>query len=226
VSLTATITIINATTVVNDFSLVNVATGAVLTTRGDTIRVSSANPDFNNLNIRANTTPATVGSVKFKINGSQRNIDNTNPYLLLGSALRNLAAGTYTLLGEPYSETFGHGTKGQGKTIILVVEGPGATSARQATQDESQTSKTIVSVYPVPVKDVLTIDLKGRRVEGDVEVAIVNTLGQVIHRTRVSAEAIQGYQINTTALGMRSGVYYLKLQSTKNLRESARFIRE
>ncbi len=205
----------------------NVATGAVLTTTGDTIRVSSANPAFLNLNIRANTTPATVGSVKFKINGSQRNIDNTNPYLLQGSALKKLAAGTYTLLGEPYSETFGHGTKGQGKTIILVVERPGARPMHvRQQQRESETSRTIVSVFPVPVKDVLTIDLKGRKVEGTVEIAIVNTLGQVIHRARVSAEVANGYQISTTALGMRSGVYYLKLQSTNNLRESARFIRE
>lgn len=222
---TATITIVNASTVVNDFSLVNTVTGTVLETTGDSIVVSRSHPDFLSLNIRANTTPAVVGSVKFKINGSQRNIDNTNPYLLQGSALRNLVPGTYTLLGEPYSETFGHGTKGLGKTIVLVVTDGTSASARAATPDESQNSGETLSIFPVPVKDLLTIDLKGKKVEGQVELVIINPLGQVIHRTGVAPENIQGYQVSTQALGMRNGVYYLKLQST-NLRETKKFTKE
>jgi len=226
ISKTATITIINATTVVTDFSLVNTVTGVVIENFDDTVYVSSTDPNFMNLNIRANTAPAVVGSVKFKINGSQRNIDNTNPYLLLTRAIQQLPSGTYTVLAEPFTETFGHGTRGQGKTVTLVLYNPAVdTGARQATEESTQQS-TVVSIYPVPVTDVLTVDLKGRQVEGEVEVVILNPLGQIIHRTRIPAEKLQGYQISTQALGMRSGVYYLKLQSTKNLRESKTFTKQ
>jgi subtilisin family serine protease len=225
VSKTATITIINATTVVSSFTLVNTVNGDAFPIVGDTLRLASAHPDFVNFNIRANTTPAVVGSVKFKINGSQRNIDNTNPYLLLSRALQGLAPGTYTIFAEPFTETFGHGTRGQSKTLTLILDAPAA-GARKNVTDEAQGSSTIVSVFPIPVKDLLTIDLKGRKVEGDVEIVIINPLGQVLHRTLVASEKLQGYQISTQSLGMRNGVYYLKLQSPRNLRETAKFIKE
>ncbi|HYG20599.1 MAG TPA: S8 family serine peptidase [Ohtaekwangia sp.] len=227
-SLQAVVTIINATTFVTDFSLVNTSTGEVVLNFDDSVTVDANHPDFANLNIRANTSPATVGSVKFKVNGSQRNIDNTNPYLLKSQALQLLAPGTHTLLAEPFSEASGHGVRGQGNTATVTIFNGAATAARMRTPGEAAGAEGIgsgITLYPVPVIDNLNFDVT-RKIEGDVELMIINAQGQLVHRVRVSAEALKGYQINTIDLGLNSGIYYLKVQGTSGIRDTQKFMKK
>ncbi|RAW00315.1 S8 family serine peptidase [Pseudochryseolinea flava] len=216
---TAIVKIINASTVVTHFSLVNTSTGVVVQDFSDSITIDASRSDFAQLNIRAHTAPNVVGSVKFKIDGTQRNIDNTLTYDLKSQALQTLATGTHTLLGEPWTQNFGQGQRGLGKTATVSIVNGGA-GARVAQGFNAETTE--LSIFPVPVTDQLTIDVAGKKIEGDVELVLVNTLGQLIHRVKVSADQIQGYQINTNTLGMVSGVYYLKLQSV-NYRQTKRF---
>ena len=81
-----------------------------------------------NLNVRANTSPATVGSVVFVLSGTQsRNqTETTPPYALFGDTGGNYdpwtpALGGYTLKGTPFSGSGGSGTAGTSLTITFSV---------------------------------------------------------------------------------------------------------
>jgi hypothetical protein len=69
------------------------------------------------LSIRANTNPATVGSVKFTLNGVQQ-IDNTAPYEFTNW---RPTVGSYILTATPYSGTGGTGTAGTPLTRTFTV---------------------------------------------------------------------------------------------------------
>jgi hypothetical protein len=227
----AILTIINATTEVTSFSLVNTSTGQVLQNFNDSITIDAARPDFANLNIRANTLPATVGSVKFKINGTQRNIDNTNPYLLKSQLLQQLGTGSFVLFGEPFDQANGHGQRGQNKTATLNIVNSAdttATAARQGTPSSSMEEEgaALLTIYPVPVVDPLNFSVTGKKFEGEVELTIINVQGQLLHKVRVNAEALQGYKISTAELGLSSGIYYLKVQSTNGVRDTKKFTKK
>jgi subtilisin family serine protease len=224
--------IIYATTEVTNFSLVNTSTGQVLQNFNDSITIDAARPDFANLNIRANTLPATVGSVKFKINGTQRNIDNTNPYLLKSQLLQQLGTGSFVLFGEPFDQPNGHGQRGQNKTATLSIVNSAATTATAARQGnpsspvEELGTAASLTIYPVPVADALNFSVTGKKFEGEVELTIINVQGQLLHKVRVHADALHGYQISTAELGLSSGIYYLKVQSTNGLRDTKKFTKK
>jgi hypothetical protein len=76
------------------------------------------------LNIRANTSPATVGSMVFTLSGQQTHTrtENTAPYALFANKGSDYlawtpAAGEYTLTATPYEEPRGGGSRGTAKTI-------------------------------------------------------------------------------------------------------------
>jgi len=81
-----------------------------------------------NLNVRANTSPATVGSVVFVLTGAQsHNQTETNaPYSLFGDVSGNYnpwtpPLGGYTLKATPFSASGGSGTAGTSLTISFTV---------------------------------------------------------------------------------------------------------
>ncbi len=82
-----------------------------------------------NLNIRANTNPATVGSVKFVLDGATYQIENSAPYALAGNNGNDYnpwtpSVGSHTLQAIPYSASGATGTQGAGITISFsVVDG-------------------------------------------------------------------------------------------------------
>ena len=87
-----------------------------------------------NLNIRATTAPATVGSVAFSLSGPQTKTvtDNGAPYSLFGDSNGQFtpwvpAAGTYTLRGTPFSDANGGGTAGSSLTTTFTVTDPAVT---------------------------------------------------------------------------------------------------
>ncbi|RYU73852.1 InlB B-repeat-containing protein, partial [Hymenobacter persicinus] len=81
-----------------------------------------------NLNIRANTNPAIVGSVEFTLRGaqSQNQMESVAPYALFSDAQGNYfdwppAVGTYTLTATAYSGGGGGGTPGASTSITFTV---------------------------------------------------------------------------------------------------------
>jgi hypothetical protein len=82
-----------------------------------------------NLNIRANTNPSVVGSVRFSLDGNSNAQTETNaPYALFGDNGRgNYNAGTFangqhTVSAVPYTGSSGQGTAGTALTISFTIQ--------------------------------------------------------------------------------------------------------
>src|SRR5229473_48654 len=76
-----------------------------------------------NLTIRANTSPATVGSVKFDlIESAYSNTVNTSPYYLCGPVpCSNLGVGLHSLTTTPYMSSNASGAAGTSMSISFSV---------------------------------------------------------------------------------------------------------
>lgn len=115
---------------VNTFTLVNANTGQDIQTLSDGATLNLATLPSKNLNVRANTSPATVGSVVFalKLNGIQikTQTENVAPYTLFGD-YNNVyyswapTLGSYTLTATPYTASDGTGTAGPSLSIGFVI---------------------------------------------------------------------------------------------------------
>ncbi|MDQ4139415.1 MAG: Ig-like domain-containing protein, partial [Bacteroidota bacterium] len=117
------------------FTLINADTEQPIqeVTNGATLNLATL--PTKNLNIRANTDPATVGSVVFTLSGAQiRNETQTGkPYALFGDAGGNYnpwipTLGSYTLKCTPYSGSAASGTAGTSLTITFTVVNRSSTS--------------------------------------------------------------------------------------------------
>jgi hypothetical protein len=92
---------------------------------GDTINLSLIGTS--NLNVRADTSPATVGSVVFGLDGNPNfKTESTAPYALAGDNAGNYnpwtpALGPHTLTATPYSASGGGGTVGTPLTVNFTV---------------------------------------------------------------------------------------------------------
>lgn len=94
-----------------------------------------------NLNIRANTNPATVGSVRFGLDGNASySTENDAPYALTGDSSGSgdynawtPALGSHTLTATSYSESGAHGAAGAALSITFeVIDNPGQTNQADA----------------------------------------------------------------------------------------------
>jgi len=112
---------------VTGFVLVNAETDEDLgpLENGVTIRLSSL--PTRNLNVRANTSPSTVGSVRFAYDGNPNfRTENAAPYALAGDTSGDYypwtpAVGSHGLGATPYSQSGGGGAAGEPLSITFVV---------------------------------------------------------------------------------------------------------
>ena len=96
-------------------------------TNGSTLNLATL--PTKNLNIRANTNPATVGSVKFSLSGTQSKsaTESAKPYALFGDNNQGdyyawtPAVGSYTLKATPYTASKGSGTAGTALAVGFTV---------------------------------------------------------------------------------------------------------
>lgn len=129
-----TVTVSEAAQKVTSFTLMNAETEQVIQVIGNGSVLDLATLPTSQLNIRADTDPAVVGSVAFALIGaeSKNAIESTAPYALFGHVAGDYnawipAPGDYTLAATPYSESEGAGEAGAGLTITFQVI-DGATS--------------------------------------------------------------------------------------------------
>ena len=165
--LTLSFSVTNSVGGIASFTLVNTNTNLdIQTLTSGTTLVLTALPTIN-LNIRANTIPAVVGSVVFDLTGPQTlsAIENLPPYALFSDLNGNYNAwtplsGTYTLTATAFDAAQGGGTQGSGLTISFVVVapplpvrltaflaeplGPGAVQLRWNTATEEQNKEFVV----------------------------------------------------------------------------------
>ena len=111
---------------VTGFTLVNASNSTDIQSlkNGDVVNLATAP----SLNIRANTSPATIGSVVFTLTGQQTATltETVAPYALFGDVggIYNSwlpAAGSYTLKAVPYTGSKGTGTAGTSMTITFTI---------------------------------------------------------------------------------------------------------
>ncbi|TGE25106.1 T9SS type A sorting domain-containing protein [Hymenobacter aquaticus] len=121
-----------------------------------------------NLNIRANTDPAQVGSVVFDLSGAQTQsiTESVAPYALFSDFQGDYfnwtpAAGSYTLTATPYSEAGGAGVAGIPLTLSFSVLDPPANvvsftlvNADTDTDIQPLTSGTTLNLTTLPTRNL------------------------------------------------------------------------
>ncbi|MBN1672596.1 MAG: DUF5060 domain-containing protein [Kiritimatiellae bacterium] len=120
---------------VTGFTLINADTDADIGPLTDGMTLNLAALPTRHLNVRANTDPATVGSVVFGFDGNAAyRIENNPPYALAGNAGSDYAAwtpgtGSHTLTAAPYTEASGSGNQGPARTVAFTVVDDGGSSS-------------------------------------------------------------------------------------------------
>ncbi|MFD2515175.1 malectin domain-containing carbohydrate-binding protein [Pontibacter locisalis] len=114
---------------VNSFTLINADTDQDIQTLTNGATLNLAALPTKNLNIRANTSPETVGSVVMELTGAHTRTvtENIAPYTLFGDNNNwdyyswTPAVGSYTLKATPYYASNGTGTVGSALNISFTV---------------------------------------------------------------------------------------------------------
>ncbi|WP_345158354.1 DUF5060 domain-containing protein [Pontibacter saemangeumensis] len=125
-TLSVSFTVVNqaSTQQVVSFTLFDAATKTAIMTLSNGATLNLATLPATYLNIRANTSPSTVGSVVFTLSGAQSKsaTENINPYDLMGDNGSWVpTVGSYTLKATPYSASRAGGTAGTALSISFAV---------------------------------------------------------------------------------------------------------
>jgi hypothetical protein len=90
--------------------------------------INSASLPTTHLNVRANTSPGVVGSVRFGLDGNPNtHTESSAPYALFGDSGGNYGAGmfstgTHALSGTPFTSSGAHGTAGTALNISFTMQ--------------------------------------------------------------------------------------------------------
>ncbi|SNC77729.1 hypothetical protein SAMN06265337_4337, partial [Hymenobacter gelipurpurascens] len=176
-----------------------------------------------NLSIRANTSPATVGSVLLSLSGAQtqRTTDRKPPYALPDDANGNYTAwrpplGTYTLTATPYTGNNANGTAGTALTLAFSVTNQAARPAALATATAAVAAPAAVEVYPNPSASGRFHLAFRAAVAGPVAYELISAVGATVGQGTLSLPAGSSEQV--LELGGRltaPGLYYLRLHSAQ-----------
>jgi DNA-binding beta-propeller fold protein YncE len=144
---------------VTSFTLINADTDQPISgydpiTNNATINLNTL--PTKNINIRANTNPSTVGSVRFALDGNNTyRIENNAPYALESDEggnyyTWNATTGSHTITATPYTSQNAIGTPGTGLTLTITFANtssvtPTPSSGPTVTPTQSPTGQSVVS---------------------------------------------------------------------------------
>ncbi|MGV3642106.1 MAG: PKD domain-containing protein, partial [Adhaeribacter sp.] len=205
------------------FTLVNASNEQDIRTlvAGETINLASL--PTQNLNIRANTNPEIVGSVKFALSGPQSKnvVESGAPYALYGDKNGNYnawvpATGTYTLVATPYTSSGGGGTAGTPLSLSFTVVNQSAA----ARMDLSATGRTDQAValrpFPNPSQDGRFQVLLPEAVTGEISYELVSLSGASLAKGKLDlSQPAALLDFDFSRQMQASGMYYLKLQGER-----------
>ncbi|RDC64210.1 Xanthomonalisin [Adhaeribacter pallidiroseus] len=221
------------------FTLINATTDQpIRDLMPDDVLSISADQYFN---IRANTNPVKVGSVKFALSGPQTKATTETgaPYALFGDVSGNYnnwspAVGSYTLKATPYSASGGTGAVGTPLTITFqVVRQAGIMGARsnKSTIETGQAQRLpeeggALLTYPTPTLDGhLKVDLR-RPIEGEVTFTLMSGLGEkLITGWLPLAQPTSVLPFDFSKSMSVTGVYYLLVEN-KSLKVIVKIMRQ
>jgi hypothetical protein len=111
---------------VTGFTLINPSTDRAVTALRNGSVIDLASLPGGRLNVRADTNPSTVGSVRLFLDGALRSTETTRPYALFGDQGNDFLAGSlspgrHTIRAVPFSGVSGRGTAGEARTITVTV---------------------------------------------------------------------------------------------------------
>ncbi|RDC61681.1 T9SS type A sorting domain-containing protein [Adhaeribacter pallidiroseus] len=191
---------------VSNLTLVNAETGQDINEvkDGSTIDLDKVG---RKLNIRANTSPMSVGSVVFQLN-KNKTTENYLPYALAGDDRRKLTyrswtppVGKHTLTVTPYSGINATGVAGMAQKVTFTVVGGSS----------SDTAAINVFAYPNPGNGKFTVAIKAQDVS-DVTVQIFNFKGSQIYQQKAAIVTGSG-ELKVDLSTLPDGMYYLKAVS-------------
>ncbi|MEM8901692.1 MAG: S8/S53 family peptidase, partial [Bacteroidota bacterium] len=181
---------------------------------GSTIDLSTLSTA--NLSVRANTEPATVGSVSFSLTGSLESTrtENVAPYALFGDNGGDFrpqnpdpAAGdVYRLSATPFTGKGGSGTEGVGREIAYRFVAPAMAVASNEFSRAPQSRK--LSVYPNPVKETLYLNLTDIGTT-EATVVVYNHMGQLMMTENIDTNSQRGLDFS----GLKTGLYMVEIVS-------------
>lgn len=203
---------------VSSFTLINADTEQPIQTLTNGSTLNLATLPSRNLNIRANTLPATVGSVVFNLSGTQSKTvtESYAPYALFGDNTGmdynawTPAVGSYTLMATPYTASGGTGTAGTSLTVnFSVVDQPATTSTTTQTQSISQ-----VKVFPNPILgDAVRIEVLNLNPQEGVKLWLMDMSGRILEVKQITTdEKGNASTILSTTKRLQAGFYLLQIQ--------------
>ncbi|TCZ67481.1 malectin domain-containing carbohydrate-binding protein [Flaviaesturariibacter aridisoli] len=212
---------------VSSFTLVNAANEQDIQTLANGATINLATLPSRSLNIRANTSPGTVGSVVFSLSGSQtRNATETAaPYALFGDNAGNYnawtpAPGSYTLQATPFTGPGGSGTGGAALTLNFSVVDQ-ATTTVTARSSASGTGKEVsvaddleLQVYPNPSSTRWVFVQFSEPLQGELSYALYTGAGdRMLVEKQVLSNATSLLELDFSRYDLANGVYYLELNA-------------
>jgi hypothetical protein len=229
------------TNAITSFTLVNANNEQDIQALTSTSVLNLATLPSQNLNVRANTNPATIGSVVFALSGSQiqNRTESGAPYALFGDVNGNYnswtpAVGSYILKATPFSGSSGGGTVGTPLTINfdivnqpVLISSPNNTFSPLIESSEKlipNSNSSLVSVYPNPVRESFFVKLSVKE-KSEWQFVLYNTLGHSIQLPKANLE--KGMEMISFDLGkyeLLPGLYYLRMVSNLNDKKIARII--
>ncbi|SNC77537.1 Por secretion system C-terminal sorting domain-containing protein [Hymenobacter gelipurpurascens] len=177
-----------------------------------------------NLNIRANTSPVTVGSVKFVLSGaaSRTQVETAAPYALFADVSGNYnpwtpAVGSYTLVGTPFTMGNASGTAGTPLSLSFTVTDMAVRLvASQMATSSPATSTLMAGVYPNPTSDVLNVPVP----EGGAMLTVYSLAGSKLLQQKATAT-----HATLNVQNLPVGTYLLVIQSGSGASSKHRFVK-
>ncbi|WP_299701337.1 T9SS type A sorting domain-containing protein [uncultured Pontibacter sp.] len=247
-NITATFTAVSSGSLeVTSFVLVDSHTEQDVQTLADGATISLSSLANTKLNIRANTSPASVGSVRFELSGAQSKTytDNGAPYALHGDNGNGNyyygnwnppATGTYTLRATPYEGSKATGTVGTPLSIsFTIVDSDGAMpsekNSKASPPGHVNHPKGIppglerLSAHPNPFSSKARVRFTALE-DGDYTISLYDSKGGLI-RVVQQGNAISGdlHELDFDGSDLGKGLYIIRLQ-TRNKNETFRLMLE
>ncbi|WP_211325354.1 putative Ig domain-containing protein, partial [Larkinella arboricola] len=180
-----------------------------LLTPGEVLNLASL--PTKNLNIRANTNPVTVGSVKMVLSGKQSRTQTETgaPYALFGDTNGDYkpwipALGSYSLTVTPYTGAGAAGTAGTPLTINFSVVNQ-APAARLTVQQSPESADNVLPVvYPNPFQSSFTLET-GR--QGLLPVVLYDGMGRKVFELK----DVESRQLIKPGPDLAPGLYLLEV---------------
>jgi hypothetical protein len=210
---------------VTTFTLVNADTDQDIQTLANGATLNLATLPTRNLNIRANTSPATVGSVVFSLSGTQTKsaTESTAPYALFGDNAGNYspwipAAGSYSLTATPYTASGGMGSAGTPLTVTFTVldNATTKTALKRGKADIGKARTNLenigVLLYPNPSSTGRISVRFSEALEGPITYTLYSLGGNRILSAKQNLHATSVIPVDLSRSSLPNGVYFLELQ--------------